>query len=100
MFVDLTDSDYLPSLSTSGMPRLTRDRRLDQRAIPEECAIAPLYDGTTAAVVMATPADLTDLAIGFSLTDGIIAAASEIEGLGQRCIHNKTETVSVPWTFS
>lgn len=54
---------------------------MDQRAIPEECAIALVYDGTTAAVVMATPADLTDLAIGFSVTEGIIETASEIEDL-------------------
>jgi FdhD protein len=82
MFVDQTDPDCLPSLPAYvGMPRLTRDRQLDQRAIPEECAIALVYDGTTAAVVMATPADLTDLAIGFSLTEGIIAAASDIDEL-------------------
>ena len=82
MFVDLTDSDFQPSLPISvGMPRLTRDRRLDQRAVPEECAVALVYDGTTAAVVMASPADLTDLAIGFSLTEGIIKTASEIDDL-------------------
>jgi FdhD protein len=64
-----------------GMPRLTRDRLTDKRTIPEEWATALVYDGTTAAVVMATPADFTDLAIGFSLTEGIIAAASEIDDL-------------------
>ena len=83
MLMDQTDSDYQPSpLPTSiGMPRLTRNRHLDRRAIPEECAIALVYDGTTAAVVMATPADFTDLAVGFSLTEGIIAATSEIDDL-------------------
>lgn len=82
MLDDHPDSDFQPSLPTSvGVPRLTRDRHLDQRAIPEECAIALVYDGTTAAVVMATPANLSDLAIGFSLTEGIIETASEIEDL-------------------
>jgi FdhD protein len=82
MCVDLNYSDRQPSLPTSvEMPRLTRDRRLDQRAIAEECAIALVYDGTTVAAVMATPADLTDLAIGFSLTEGIIKTASEIHDL-------------------
>ncbi|MDQ6710335.1 MAG: formate dehydrogenase accessory sulfurtransferase FdhD [Candidatus Dormibacteraeota bacterium] len=76
------DLNLPSSLPTAiGMPRLNRDRHLDQRAIPEERAVALVYDGTTAAVVMATPADFTDLAIGFSLTEGIIKAASEIDDL-------------------
>jgi hypothetical protein len=56
------DQQPLP-LASIGMPRLTRGRNLDRRAVPEECPIA-LVDHTTAAVVMATPADLTDVAIG------------------------------------
>lgn len=49
------------------------------RDLPEETAVALVYDGTTQAVMMATPADLEDFAVGFSLTEGIIAATSEIE---------------------
>ncbi len=70
----------LPPTSTS-VKRLSRDGRLDQRDVAEECAVALAYDGTTAAVLMATPADLPDLAIGFSLTEGIIHSASEIQDL-------------------
>ena len=64
-----------------GVPRLSRDRRLDRRIVPEECPTALVYEGTTAAVVMATPADLTDLAIGFSLSEGIVKDAREIATL-------------------
>jgi len=49
-----------------------------QRAIPEETAVALVYDGGTQAVMMATPTDIEDFALGFSLTEGIIADPSDI----------------------
>lgn len=51
------------------------------RAVPEECPVSIVYDGGSHAVMMASPADLEDFAIGFSLTEGVIDAAEDIESL-------------------
>jgi FdhD protein len=63
------------------MPRFNSDRTRDMRAMAEECPMALVYDGTTVAVLMASPGDWTDLALGFSLTEGIIKRPDEIEAL-------------------
>ncbi len=70
----------LPATSVK-MPWLSGGGRPDLRTVPEESPIALVYDGTTAAVVMATPADLTDFAIGFSLTEGVVRDRREVESL-------------------
>lgn len=51
------------------------------RMVPEETPVAFSFAGTTHAVMMASPADFDDFALGFSLTEGIVAAPDEIEAI-------------------
>src|SRR6185437_1423749 len=67
-----------------GVPR--RAFRLGQwsagsRTIAEEAAIAFTYDRATYAVMMATPADLEDFAVGFSLSEQTIGSPDDIAAL-------------------
>lgn len=64
------------SLKVSGGSAVTRERHL-----PEEVPVAFVYNGTTYAVMMASPTDLEAFALGFSLSEGIVASSEAIESL-------------------
>jgi len=61
------------------------------RTIPEETALALTYNGGTYAVMMGTPQNLRDFAIGFSLSEGIVQSPDDIESLDIAPLDNGIE---------
>lgn len=49
--------------------------------VPEEVPLAVLVNGRSFAVMMVTPADLEDFAVGFALTEGLAEEPQQIHGL-------------------
>ena len=53
----------------------------DSRPLAVETPVNVVYGSVPYAVMMLTPADLTDFAYGFSLTEGVVEGADEIRGV-------------------
>lgn len=51
------------------------------RALPQEVPVAIVFNGTTQAVMMATPDRLDAFGIGFALTEGTVKTVADIETL-------------------
>ena len=59
--------------------------------LAEEVPVALVYNGISHVVMMATPKDLEAFAIGFSLSEGIIASAQDIYGIDVQPVCNGIE---------
>jgi FdhD protein len=60
--------------------------------IAEEAPIALIYNGEPHAVMLATPLDLEDFALGFTLTENIVASPHEVESVR---VYQRSEGIEV-----
>ncbi len=74
-------SPFAPSRLVAEIARRNGTNHSAERQIAEETAIALSYAGSTYAVMMATPGDLEDFAMGFSMSEGIITGPGDIESI-------------------
>ncbi|OWQ90316.1 sulfurtransferase FdhD [Roseateles aquatilis] len=69
----------LPAALVAVRPqRLGAARAAEEEWVAEEVPIALEYNGLSHAVMLATPLDLEDFALGFSLTEGLLASAEDL----------------------
>ncbi|PQA86908.1 formate dehydrogenase accessory sulfurtransferase FdhD [Hyphococcus luteus] len=79
------------SFTTTGdAPPLERETAITDGAetgqwhVPEETPVAFVYNQRNYAVMLATPADMEDFAVGFTLTERVVDAADEISSVDIR----------------
>ncbi len=72
VMVDATTSIYPVQKSHQGRLEVLDD------CVAEEMPIALIYNGISHAVMLATPQDLKEFALGFSLSEGILTSAKEL----------------------
>lgn len=73
---------YAPPVLTRSFVRVSDGEvEVGEAAIAEEVPLAFVYNARPHVVMMGTPADLEDFAVGFTLAEGIVSSANAITGL-------------------
>ena len=80
------DTPHVPALTTREVRFHHAERGVmaEQRVLANEVPIALVFNGIAHAVMMGTPLDLEDFAIGFALSEGIIDSAADCYGVDVR----------------
>jgi len=96
MAISATELRAVESRAASQWRRSEGEASQIRRDLADEAAVGLAYDGRPHAVLMATPADLEDLAVGFTLSERI-ARANQIEAVS---VEARPEGVLIDVTLS
>src|SRR5215470_15256375 len=97
----LAESEAPPAAVSAevGIERWTRGtlaRTTDQ--VAEEMPVALVYHDVPHVVMLATPADLEDYAVGFTLSEALVARPEEIRGVEvSQGEHSADVKITVAW---
>lgn len=84
-------------ITSQNVQRFSGSLKTQTDVLAEEIPIALVYNGISHVVLMATPQDLAELALGFSLSEGILSDASQLYDLN---IENDCHGISVQMTIA
>jgi FdhD protein len=79
-----SSNEYKTTAEYSTLRIMPEERAPGTRTLANEVPVALEFDGAPYAVMMLTPADLDDFAVGFALSERIIARADEIARIDVR----------------
>ncbi len=82
---------FSPSETVTGRYWQDGAERASHDVIANETAVALVYNGTPHVVMMATPEDIEDFVLGFSLSEGIIKQPKEFFGVRVRALRDGLE---------
>ena len=77
----MTSSKFIQTKKTVTLSKVHKSSSIKdevQENIAEETPIALIYNGIAHVVMMGSPSDLEDFAVGFSVTEGIVNDVSDI----------------------
>ena len=84
----MTSSKFIQTKKTVTLSKVHKSSSIKdevQENIAEETPIALIYNGISHVVMMGSPSDLEDFAVGFSVTEGIVNDISDIYSIEINC---------------
>ena len=84
----MTSSKFIQTKKTVTLSKVHKSSSIKDEAqenIAEETPIALIYNGIAHVVMMGSPSDLEDFAVGFSVTEGIVNDVSDIYSIEINC---------------
>ena len=94
----MTRSKFIQTKKTVTLSKVHKSSSIKdevQENIAEETPIALIYNGISHVVMMGSPSDLEDFAVGFSVTEGIVNDISDIYSIEINCKDDGNDNIKI-----